>query len=281
MIRLGFHLSIAGSVANAPREAALEGYGAFQVFTTSSRSWKNSAMDADGCSEFKELTRSNGLEAFAHIPYLCNPASPNAEVYRKSKEMLVSNMGNCDALGIKYLVIHLGSHLGKGIGIGMENICGAVSNAIDSAGNVDILLENGSGYTNCVGSRFEDIGKIMDVLDSDRIGLCFDTCHAFAAGYDISDSDGVDKTVEELERCIGLSRLKLVHLNDAKYPIGSGLDRHEHIGRGNIGREGFVALFCNGAFRNGSFVMELPADSNGGHADDMHAVGSIMADAGI
>lgn len=281
MIRLGFHLSIAGSIANAPEEALRKGYGAFQVFTTSSRSWKNSIISPESGAEFIRLAKSGNLEAYAHIPYLCNPSTTNEDVYSKSKEMLVNNMRNCNALGIKYLVIHLGSHLGSGVDNGIRNVCNALSYALDSVDKTNVLLENGSGYSNSVGSRFEEIGRIIDNIDSDRIGLCFDTCHAFAAGYDISNAEGVEETVNSIGDNIGLSKLRLVHLNDAKYPLGSGKDRHYHIGKGNIGRKGFASLFSNNAFSSGSFIMELPDDEEGTHNDDMHAVESIIRKAGL
>jgi deoxyribonuclease IV len=279
MIRLGFHLSIAGSVANAPKEAADKGYTAFQVFTTSSRSWKNSSIDAKDRAEFRRYVGENDLMPFAHVPYLCNPASPNEIVYNKSKEMLINNINNCDSLGIDYLIIHLGSHLGKGVEKGINNICGALSLALDSTENVSILLENGSGYNNCVGSKFSDIGKIIDNLNSERIGVCFDTCHAFAAGYDLRTPDAVASTMDEFSSNIEMSKLRCVHLNDAKFDLGSGLDRHWHIGKGYIGRNGFVSLFRNRAFTSGSFIMELPDDSVATHHDDMRAITSIIKEA--
>lgn len=236
-------------------------------------------LDSKDVGNFREKVKTNGLDSFAHIPYLCNPASSDPLVYEKSKQMLVDNIKNCDALGIDYLVIHLGSHLGKGVDVGIENICNAVSFGLDSTQKVNILLENGSGYKNCVGSKFSELGRIIDGIDSARAGVCFDTCHAFAAGYDLRDPDAVKKTMEEFTSHVDISKLKLVHLNDAKYPLGSGLDRHFHIGKGNIGRKGFTALFQNDAFRNGSFIMELPEDSEGLHLDDMNAARSIMIEA--
>lgn len=270
--RLGFHLSIAGSLSNAPIEAHRHNYGAFQIFTTSSRSWANSKIDDEESDSFIRHTKGNNLEAFAHIPYLCNPASANRTVYGKSGQMLINNMGNCEKLKINCLVIHLGSHLGKGSETGIDNVCDMIETALDSTKEVSILLENGSGYRNSVGSKFSEIGKIIDTIGSKRIGVCFDTCHAFAAGYDLRDPESVDRTMEEFSDNVKLSLLGLVHLNDAKYPLGSGLDRHYHIGKGKIGKEGFASLFCNKSFRDGSFIMELPEDNEGTHADDMKAV---------
>lgn len=281
MIRLGFHLSIAGSVANAPMEAMQEGYRAFQIFTTSSRSWKNSRIGDNEAKEFAGLVKSGDLASFAHMPYLCNPASTKMDVHDKSRAMLIDNMGNCKALGIKYLVMHTGSHLGGGTSMGIGNVCNLLGSAMGAVDGVDILLENGSGYNNSIGSKFSEIGEIIEMVGSRRVGVCFDTCHAFAAGYDISTDASVDKMVEEFDSSIGLSRLRFVHLNDAKHPLGSGLDRHWHIGKGYIGRKGFLSLFRNKAFRDGSFVMELPEDSEAGHLEDIGAVRSVIKEVRI
>lgn len=276
MMRLGFHLSIAGALSNAPKEAALEKYGAFQIFTTSSRSWKNSQIDPKDKDEFIKCTRASDLKPFSHIPYLCNPASTSRDVYEKSKDMLLNNMMNCEMLGIEFLVIHLGSHLGKGVDIGIGNICDAISFVSGKTQNVTMLLENGSGYKNCVGSKFSEIGRIIDTVGPDKVGVCFDTCHAFAAGYDLRDDGAVNDTMDEFDDSIGISRLMLTHLNDAKFPLGSGLDRHFHIGKGYIGIGGFSSLFKSKAFKSGSFVMELPEDEEGDHGSDLRTVKSII-----
>jgi deoxyribonuclease IV len=279
MIKLGFHMSIAGSVANAPRAAAEMGYGDFQLFTSSSRAWANTKVPEKDRQEFIELNKKYSLTPFAHIPYLCNIASTNPQVYEKSKTMLVDNIRNCMSLKINYLVIHLGSHLGKGTKYGIENVCAALSDALEKTSKVEILLENTSGYKNSVGSTLEEIGSITDRLNSDRIGVCFDTCHAFAAGYDLGTKSGIDKTEGEFESCIGAKKLKLIHLNDAKFPLGSRLDRHWHIGKGHIGREGFINLFKNKLFGHGFFVLETPVDLEADSDQDMAETKSIIKEA--
>lgn len=279
MISLGFHLSIAGSVANAPAEAATEGYSAFQIFTTSSRSWANSDIEEKDAQEFAKILKANSLKPYAHVPYLCNPSSSKSEVYNNSSKMLINNINNCNALGIGHLVIHLGSHLGSGTENGIDNACRLLAHAIDVTERVEILLENGAGYKNSVGSKFGEIGRIMDSVGSDRVGVCFDTCHAFAAGYDMRDDGAVERTMEEFDNSVKMSRIRLVHLNDAKFELGSGRDRHWHIGKGYIGRKGFVGVFRNRAFRSGSFIMELPEDNEGNHVQDMEAITSIIKEA--
>jgi deoxyribonuclease IV len=199
--------------------------------------------------------------------------------YEKSKHMLKDNINNCNMLNIDYLIIHLGSHKGKGIEYGIERVSNALNEVLGSTENVNILLENGSGYNNSVGSKFEEIGAIVDNLQSKRIGVCFDTCHAFAAGYDLRTEEAVDKTINEFDSFVSLSRLRLVHLNDAKYELGSGLDRHWNIGKGYIGRKGFLSLFKNRSFHDGSFVMETPVKEPDDHEKDMKTIKSIINDA--
>ena len=260
MIRIGFHVSIAGSVANAPKFAEGNGFGAFQIFTTSARAWRNSDIKEIDSLEFIKRTQNFKLVAFAHMPYICNLASYDDIIYEKSKTMLINNIKNCEKLDIDYLVLHLGSHLGKGVDYGIERICNIMPKVLEYESKVNLLLENSAGYRNSVGSNFSELGKIVETLNSDRIGVCFDTCHAFASGYDIRTEKGVDSAVEEFTSQIGVSKLKLVHLNDAKYPLKSGLDRHWHIGKGYIRRQGFVELFKNRLFQRGSFIMETPSD---------------------
>ncbi|MGI0100918.1 MAG: deoxyribonuclease IV [Candidatus Micrarchaeaceae archaeon] len=276
MLRIGFHSSISGGVHNAPMEAAGMGCNAFQIFTTSSRSWKNSTVKPEDGKLFVRYCKEKDLEPFAHIPYLCNPSSPNAEVYGKSRTMLADNIMNCDALGIGCLVIHLGSHLGRGVDFGIGNICDMLGGVLDMDGKAEILLENGSGYKNCVGSKFQDIGSIIDMLGSKRVGVCLDTCHAFAAGYDIGNRKLIDSIADEFHSSIGHARLGLVHLNDAKYGLGSGLDRHWHIGKGMIGEAGFASFFSSKVFCVRPYIMELPDDNYGTHSGDLAAARRVI-----
>ncbi len=279
MIRLGFHTSIAGSVVNAAKIAKDCHYTAFQMFVSSSRSWKHSEIDEKTAEEFRELVKSADLAANAHIPYLCNPSSTNPEMHKKSVEMLENNMQNCSLLGVKYLVIHIGSHLGKGLDRGIENACAAIRSGLDAAEDVEILLENTAGYNHSVGSRFEEIGLIIDKAGSPRVGVCLDTCHAFAAGYDIRTPEAVEDTVKKFDSAIGIGKLKLVHLNDSRFELGSGLDRHWHLGKGFIGKKGFVSLFGNRHFANGTYIMETPVNGDGNEVSNLKAAKEAIASA--
>jgi deoxyribonuclease-4 len=281
MIKLGFHMSIAGSVANAPRSAIASGYNAFQMFVTSSRSWKHSEIRAADSNEFRRLVSGGGLAAYAHIPYLCNPSSTNKEMHGKSVHMLVDNMRNCEQLGVQYLVVHIGSHLGKGLKYGIANTSKALESGLASSGKVMVLLENTAGYTNSVGSKFDEIAEIIDGVGSKRVGMCLDTCHTFAAGYDLRTDSSVAGVMDELDSTVGLGKVKLVHLNDAKYGLGSHLDRHWHLGKGYIGRGGFLALFRNGALNRCGFIMETPVISAGDEKMNYDFASSVIREAGL
>jgi len=172
-------------------------------------------------------------------------------------------------------VVHLGSHLGSGVESGIKRASDALGRAIQETARVTVLMENSSGYKNSVGSDLGDLGRIIDAVGSARLGVCFDTCHAFAAGYDLRSETGMERISEEL-KSVGAQKLKLVHLNDAKFPLGSGRDRHWHIGQGFIGSQGFINLFKNKLFDHGSFVMETPVSSEGDEDSNYAAAKSII-----
>lgn len=281
MLRYGFHMSISEGIENSAIRAGEDGYTALQIFTASSRSWKQKSPDSENVVLFSRNVKKYDLLPFAHIPYLCNLASPNTDVLEKSIIMLNDNIRNCNALGIKYLVLHLGSHLGKGSDIGINNIIESVNKVVDSLGDVTLLLENTSGYKNSIGSKFDEIGKVMDGIKTKNVGVCLDTCHAFAAGYDIRKKSFVDKLVDEIDSNMGINKMKLVHLNDSKFDIGSTKDRHWHIGKGYIGIEGFVCLFSNNAFRNSNFIMETPENEEGNDEYNLKAFKGILDKVGL
>lgn len=279
MIRAGFHLSVAGGMYNAPAEAKERDYRAFQLFASSPRTWEITRIPDADAERFRKL--AEGINALAHIPYLCNPSTSNPDVYSKSLAILKGNMSNCAKLGVENVVIHLGSHLGKGVEYGKERTVKLISSALDSVKGVGILLENSAGYKNCVGDRMADIGDIISRIKSERVGMCLDTCHAFAAGYDIRTKEGVAGLSGEIEEHIGRERMRFVHLNDAKAGLGSGLDRHWHIGKGCIGVQGFRELFSNKLFREGNFVMETPEDEVSDNRKNMKELQAILESCGL
>jgi len=201
------------------------------------------------------------MPVFAHMPYLPNLASPRDEIYQKSVKTLSSELERCKQLTIPYLVTHLGSHLGAGMQKGFTRLIDGINQAFKGTSrDVMLLLENTAGTRNSMGSHLEDIQHIIELLSHpERVGVCFDTSHAFAAGYDLRTKEKVEVTVKEIDETIGFEKLKLVHLNDSKGDYNSHIDRHEHIGMGKIGEEGFRNILGS---RLGELplIMETPID---------------------
>jgi deoxyribonuclease IV len=258
---VGLHVSAAGSPDLAFDRAQELGADTFQIFTRNPNQWKFKPLADETIALFREKRTKSGFRRIVdHMPYLPNLASPEKSTIKISRYTLTEETKRCDALGIDYLVVHLGSHLGKGTAVGVANIAGAVNEAIaGSEGETTILLENMAGQKNCVGARFEEIRGILDkVKVPNRVGVCLDSCHVFAAGFDLRNEEAVKGTMGLLDEIIGLDRLKVVHLNDSKGPLGSKLDRHENIGEGKIGRPGMKAFLHYPRVNEKPIVMETP-----------------------
>jgi len=262
MVKVGVHVSIAGSLDLAVDRASDAGCDVFQMFSRNPRGWAYQPVSADVADAFKKKIRTTGLIPVDHMPYLPNLASPKPEIYEKSVPALTVELDRCGTLGIPYLVTHLGHHLGDGIAGGRARVIAAINTALAASRSPTmLLLENTAGEKNSVGSSFEHIRGIMDgIEDKKRIGICFDTCHAFAAGYELRTPDGLADTLQQLDESVGLTNLRLIHLNDTKGDRGSGLDRHEHIGLGFIGEDGFRHILHNKVFSSLSLVCETPVD---------------------
>ena len=263
MIKLGVHVSISGTLDQAPDRARELECDTFQMFTRNPRGWNFSKLNQDEVKEFRRKNSTYNLApVVTHMPYLPNLSSPKKAIYNKSVKSLVAEVERCGTLGIPYVVTHLGSHLGKGQENGLERLVSAINIAFEQNKNdVMLLLENTAGTKNSMGSTFEEIQRIIDgVEDKERVGICLDTAHAFAAGYDIRTPDGVNATMKKFDSVLGLAHLKVIHLNDSKVQLGGGRDRHEHIGLGYIGEEGFRALFKQDAVQGLPFIMETPID---------------------
>ncbi len=259
-MKFGVHVSITGSIDQAIDRASTVGCDTFQMFTRSSRSWAAKPLDEQSVQLFKEKKlEKNFSEIVVHMPYLPNLASSEEPTYEKSVETLLSEVKRCDTLDVQYLVLHLGSHKGAGLKKGQEQLINALEKALQLEHSVTILLENSAGTKNSIGSEFKDIGYIMDnISDASNVGICFDTCHAFAAGYDLRTEVKVSKTLEEFDTAIGLSNLKIVHSNDSTGVLGGGRDNHQHIGLGYIKEPGFKHILAQ--FPNVPFILETPLD---------------------
>lgn len=279
MMKIGFHVSISGSIDLAVDRALALGCNTFQIFTRNPRGWSPRPLRAEEVEAFRRKRAGAGLEpVYAHTPYLINLASPREEVYRRSTEALMVDLERCRALEVRHLVTHLGSHLGSGTELGIERLLNAINNALEEAwDDVIILLENGAGSAHQIGSKMEELGWIMDGVERpSHVAVCLDTCHAFAAGYDFRDPRGLEETLEAVEEAIGFERLRLVHLNDSRGRLGSGVDHHEHIGLGEIGEEGF-RLILQSRLAELPMILETPVDNRRSDMENLNRVRELAS----
>ena len=276
---VGVHISAAGSPELAFDRAKEIGANTFQIFTRNPNQWKFKPIPEETVAAFREKRKGSGFRRIVdHMPYLPNLASPLKSTMKISRYTLAEELKRCDALGIDYLVVHLGSHLGKGAAVGMANIAEACNLAFaGSEGEASILLENMAGQKNCVGARFEEVQGIIErVKVSDRVGVTLDSCHLFAAGFDLRNEEAVAVTMGLFSDVVGLDRLKVVHLNDSKGPLGSRLDRHENIGEGKIGRKGISAFLHFPGMDERPLIMETPYEDYKTMEKSIRLVRSLM-----
>lgn len=281
-MKVGFHVSIKGGISNAVDNATKIGCTAFQIFSRNPRGWTAKALDPKDVESFKNKLAESRIQqdsVIVHMPYLPNLSGISGECYEKSVQTLAGEIIRCSTLGISYLVIHLGSHMGQGRRAGISQLVAAIKRARQQARNAErshpvrIVLENNAGQTNSVGSTFADLRLILDALpDSEQYGICLDTCHLFASGHDLRTSDSVDETLADFDKSVGFDHLAFVHLNDSKGDLNSGLDRHEHIGLGSIGEAGLAAFLNHNAIRKLPTIMETPIDARRGDEQNMQTV---------
>ncbi len=269
--RLGAHMSIAGGVDRAPlrgREATCD---TIQVFTKSNRQWRARPLEPGEVEAFQKNLRETGIgPVVAHDCYLVNLAAPQTAIWKRSVAAFREEVERAQQLGIPYLVTHPGSHGGAGEREGIARVAEALNvlhAAVPNSG-VRILLETTAGQGTSLGYRFEQLAAILDQLeDPARMGLCLDTCHLFAAGYDIRSSQGYRRTMRELDSCLGLSRVQAIHLNDSRQGLGCRVDRHEHIGEGRLGVAAFRWLLNDRRLRRVPMILETPKGSDPVAAD--------------
>ena len=261
---LGSHMSISGGIYKAIERAESIGCTAVQIFTANQRRWVEKVLDVEDVKLFREKAAAFGVQAIlSHDSYLINLAAPVESTLEKSMRALSDEIDRCDQLGISLLVMHPGSHLKQGEEKGLDSIARHLDKIYRSKPDtgVRILLENTAGQGANLGYRFEHLGAIIERMDEGkRMGICFDTCHALAAGYDLRTVDGFHQVMEELDRTVGLDRLGAFHVNDSKKGLGSRVDRHDHIGEGEVGLEGFRGLMNDARFTEVPMVLETPKD---------------------
>ncbi len=243
MLRLGAHESIAGGLHKAFARAQSVGCDTVQIFVKSNRAWAVQPLTEEEIALFVAQAAETGIApVMAHASYLLNPAAPDDALWAKSRDMLIVELERCEALGLPGLVLHPGSHMGAGEEAGLARVARALGevHAATPGFRAQILLETTAGQGTNLGYRFEQLAwLIAHTPQGERLGVCLDTCHVFAAGYELRTPEGYAATMVEFERIVGLERLKALHLNDCKAALGSRKDRHEHIGKGAIGLEGF------------------------------------------
>lgn len=263
-MQIGCHVSISGSIDKAVDNAIERECSAFQIFTRNPRGWHAKELDKLDILNFKEKLKASQIDRMAtcaHMPYLPNLASPKDDGFEKSVKSLIEEVERCGKLGIPYLVTHLGSHLGTGEEAGIKRLVEGLTRAGKVKNDVMVLLENTAGQKNSVGSDFKQLGEIFKQLKpSKKFGVCIDTCHAFVSGYDLRTKKEVKNTFGEFEKHVGMENLKILHLNDAKGEIGCNLDRHYHIGLGNIGQEGMSEVVKLISKKKIPIVLETPID---------------------
>lgn len=277
-MRFGFHISIAGGFSKVVERAKKRGCETLQFFSRNPRGWKYGPLDRQDVEVFRESISTSGLfPLFLHLPYLPNIAC-RSKYYPRSVEAIATDLERAEQLGAHYLIIHIGHRLETS----EEEAIEAVSRGIDEAfrrvqNPVVLLLENTAGQGSEIGWTFEQIARIVrGVTDRDRVGVCLDTAHAFEAGYDLSREEGIEETLEAFDRWIGLERLRLLHLNDSKTPLGSRKDRHWHIGKGSIGLEGFRYLINHPALKHLPGIMETPRKDTVEDLRNMKVIRSLV-----
>ena len=258
---LGAHMSVQGGIHRAFERGECVGCKTIQIFTRNPNRWAARPLAVDEISQYGEKESETGIfPVIAHDSYLPNLGSPDDDLWKRSLQALYDEMIRCEQLGIPYLVMHPGAHMGSGEEEGLTRIATALS--LLRAGVCDhpmVLLETTAGSGTVLGNSFEQLAQLVEQADGgERLGVCFDTCHAFAAGYELRTREAFDATFEVFDRIIGLDRLKAFHLNDSKKDLGSHVDRHEHIGKGLLGLEPFRMLLNDPRFQRHPMVLETP-----------------------
>ncbi len=260
--RFGAHMSIAGGFANAFEAGVSAGCDCLQIFVKNQRQWKAAPITNEQIAEYREARERTGLfPVVAHATYLLNLASPDAALRKKSARALVEELNRCETLGVRLLVLHPGSHMGEGLDAGIKRIITSLDSIHRSTRGLasQVLLETTAGQGKSIGHEIKHLGRIIaGVTEHERLAVCLDTCHLFAAGYNLADPAEYSRTVAELKQHVGLDRIRCIHVNDSKGACGSRLDRHQHIGEGRLGRKGFANLVNDPRLAHAPKILETP-----------------------
>lgn len=268
--RTGAHMSIAGGVEKAPQRAHEVGAQTMQIFTKNNTQWAAKPIEPRAAEQFKSSCATLGIQpVVVHDSYLINLGAPSAEVWERSREALVDELERAELLGLDCVILHPGAHLGKGEAWGLQRVAESINriHARLPGGAAKLCLETTAGQGSNLGYRFEHLARLFELVEeAERLGVCIDTCHLFAAGYDIRTPPGWEATMREFAQVIGFDRLRAVHVNDSKSGFDSRVDRHAHLGKGAIGLEAFRCLMNDARFDGIPLILETPK-SKDGHED--------------
>jgi deoxyribonuclease-4 len=261
----GSHLSVAGGLYKALLKAAEYGFESVQVFTKAPSQWAAKPISDEEAAEFRRIRRRTKLKKpTVHDSYLINLASPDDQLWRRSIEAFIEEIQRAEQIGAAYLVTHPGAHLESGEEAGLARVAKALDEVHSrcAGAKVQVLLETTAGQGSSLGHRFEHLARILSLTtNAKRLGVCFDTCHVFAAGYALAPNAEYQATMGEFDRLIGVSRIKVFHVNDSKKECGSRVDRHEHIGRGFLGLEPFRSLVNDPRFGDRPMILETAKET--------------------
>ncbi|MCI0814908.1 MAG: deoxyribonuclease IV [Chloroflexi bacterium] len=265
-MKLGAHVRTAGGVDKAVDRAEEMGAETIQVFSGAPQAWRRKNYSKEEVTAFKARLKETGIgPVFIHGLYLMNFGTDNPELLKKSQEALIAEMNSASLIGARGVIFHLGSHKGAGYEARVGQVVDQCRQVLDATpGDAWLILENAAGQGGAIGSKFAELGRIAQESGSDRVKICLDTQHTFAAGYDVKTREGLDATMAEFDKEIGLDRLAAVHANDSKIELGGSRDRHENIGEGFIGRDGFENLLSHAAFADVPFLLEVPGFDDSG-----------------
>jgi deoxyribonuclease-4 len=259
-MKIGAHVSTSGGPASCFDRAEAMGAEAIQMFLTPPQQWRSSKFDAAQIEAFRERAAASPIkDVFVHGVYLINLATDDEPNLNRGIGSLKSALTSCSQLGIRGVIFHLGSHKGQGLDAVFDQICRACTNVLEATPDDALLiLENSAGAGGNIGSNWGDLGRIIRQVGNPRVKVCIDTQHSYAAGYDFATAEGLEVAMSEFEQEVGFDQLVAVHANDSKVELGAGRDRHENIGDGNIGLEGFRRILHHRAFQDVPFLLEVP-----------------------
>ncbi|MFH1560030.1 MAG: deoxyribonuclease IV [Chloroflexota bacterium] len=283
-MKVGAHVSTSGGLDKAIDRAQEMGAETIQIFASSPRGWAFKPIPPAVASAFREKAKSTGISpTFLHGIYLVNLGSPSEEQLSKSVQTLINYMRVAEEIGAVGVIFHAGSHLGAGFSGVFDQAVGALEQVLRaSPGAARLIIENSAGMGQHIGSSFQEIGQMVKAVSNPQMGVCLDTQHLFAAGFEVTEKAGLERVMEEFDREVGLSNLVVVHANDSKTPFASGVDRHENIGQGHMGLEAFRIIMRHPAFMDVPFLLEVPGeDGKGPDKANLDVLKGLRAEVGL